>query len=1365
MPWINKQIINTGGGGWGSVSSVFSRTWAVTAQSWDYTASQITNVPSGSLASTNLQSALNELSTTVDLKQYKTSVTVSRSTGSDYVCDGTADHVQIDAAIAAVYAAWWGIVYIKEWTYDVSGRMTKKSNVILLGDGMWATNLIGWVVGDWMFYNTSAVSRFAISDMTLDCNNTTTGGLLGLNKATECSVSQVEFKNVASGGWHVALGADNTLDPIDCFDNVFKDCIFDTHAGTLEMLLLMNAENTKVINCKFKNKTTTWPVLWVYQQCENTKIIHCTWEDNVWFAGYYSLSCNNTTIFDCDIKNTWWFQWANLADNWDFGYTQVYNVSFLYNRFEWGANTDAYDYNAIEMWATDNAKIIWNTISGYNIPIVCHDGNTAVPALSTNFVIENNTFFNNTISNTAFIINPCILFSAIWGSCYWTIKNNKCYDTQGTPTQKYPITFSGAYTWDKIEITWNRLSAYGWGTSVALANSAAIGSNVTIYANTDYSGTNPAQTWEYKASQVTNTPAWNIAATTVQAALNELDTEKLAKNTAITWATKTKITYDANGLVTAWVDATTADIADSTNKRYATDAEKTKLGFISVTQAVDLDQIESDTATNNAKVSNATHTGDVTGATVLTIDPTAITGKTAVTAVWADYVLISDTSDSGNLKKALVSDFGGWGSGTPWGADTQVQFNDGGAFGGDSRFYFDKSTWGATWGDFWVAAWTSTDGYWGELYAEWWRAWRWGWVQAFAGNAIWADADGGDLYFSSGSGNWTWIGWRVYFQGWWAWVWWVGWDIEFQIWNADTPWKYLFRTASTSFAWELNFESLTADRVATLQDASWTIAYLSDIPAWVLKLPTYTVGAATADYPWFTDTAIQAALDAGNGKIYLTDGTYVLSTGLKFKSNYQYIVGNGEKCIIQFNGATVPTAISPNATNLKQGGIKGVSIQQTNATVQGTALDMSNIALSKIEDVQIKDAGLAIKLNDTANNTFYNDFIRVMAFGCTRWVEFNGTNVSNENRFYSCRFANKSGGDYGCYLAKGQGNKFYACDFEPAATTGNTGVYLTSANCYSNKFDWCWIEGNNVWVLIDSTVTYNCFDWCTITNNTTNFTNNGKNTEIRSQVGSTLTTLINPGSVVDNGNASSVTWNIKNNTTFAHVASQLVKYELLNATDTSDILQINNAWNGAMVNLTSTQGTLQASPIKWDIETDTTGKLYYTHNNSERWVVDAEQYISLTGTYTLTSQTAAQKLFNTSTNWALTVKGATTYMFECFYSLSSMSATSGSFWFAIGGTATLTSIGWDSFAVKWVLTAVAWQSTYNTTAANTTLATAGTATTGYAKIKWIIRINAGGTIIPQVSLGVAAAAIVGANSYFRIWAIWTNTDTRVGNWS
>jgi hypothetical protein len=194
---------------------------------------------------------------------------------------------------------------------------------------------------------------------------------------------------------------------------------------------------------------------------------------------------------------------------------------------------------------------------------------------------------------------------------------------------------------------------------------------------------------------------------------------------------------------------------------------------------------------------------------------------------------------------------------------------------------------------------------------------------------------------------------------------------------------------------------------------------------------------------------------------------------------------------------------------------------------------------------------------------------------------------------------------------------------------------------------------------------------------------------------------------------------------------------------------------------------LKTSVLAGDIEADANGIFYYSHANSSRGVVYAEQFISLSGTYTLTSQTAAQKLFNSTTNGAVTVKAGTTYYFECFYSLTAMSATSGSFGFAIGGTATLTSLNWTSAAIKATTgtTAATLQTTFNTTAANTTIVTASTQTGGSARITGTIRVNAAGTIIPQVSLGQAAAAVVGANSYFRIIPIGTNTVTSVGNWS
>ena len=100
---------------------------------------------------------------------------------------------------------------------------------------------------------------------------------------------------------------------------------------------------------------------------------------------------------------------------------------------------------------------------------------------------------------------------------------------------------------------------------------------------------------------------------------------KVDENVAITGATKTKVTYDAKGLVTAGADATTADIADSTNKRYVTDAQQTVLGSTSGTNTGD---------------ETAQRIGDlVNGATEKT------------TPVDADMVGLMDSAASNILKK------------------------------------------------------------------------------------------------------------------------------------------------------------------------------------------------------------------------------------------------------------------------------------------------------------------------------------------------------------------------------------------------------------------------------------------------------------------------------------------------------------------------------------------------------------------------------------------------------------------------------------------------------------------------------------------------------------------------------------------
>lgn len=171
---------------------------------------------------------------------------------------------------------------------------------------------------------------------------------------------------------------------------------------------------------------------------------------------------------------------------------------------------------------------------------------------------------------------------------------------------------------------------------------------------------------------------------------------------------------------------------------------------------------------------------------------------------------------------------------------------------------------------------------------------------------------------------------------------------------------------------------------------------------------------------------------------------------------------------------------------------------------------------------------------------------------------------------------------------------------------------------------------------------------------------------------------------------------------------------------------------------------------------------YLTGATSQRGVVLADQFILQQATYTLTSQMAAQKLFST-TNGAVTLV-AGTYEFDCVFSLSSMSASSGSFGFALGGAATFTQYWWSSANKATLATAAGGQVTYNT-AANVAIATATTATVGFARCGGIIVVSAGGTVIPQVSLGVAAAAVVGVGSYFKVRALGSAAVTSSGNWS
>jgi len=87
----------------------------------------------------------------------------------------------------------------------------------------------------------------------------------------------------------------------------------------------------------------------------------------------------------------------------------------------------------------------------------------------------------------------------------------------------------------------------------------------------------------------------------------------------------------------------------------------TGIGNISLSGTVDGIDIATDVTANTAKVTNATHTGQVTGDTALTVDVTAISDQTLVTGVSGDMILIEDATD-GTLKRVDAVDFIGGGT-------------------------------------------------------------------------------------------------------------------------------------------------------------------------------------------------------------------------------------------------------------------------------------------------------------------------------------------------------------------------------------------------------------------------------------------------------------------------------------------------------------------------------------------------------------------------------------------------------------------------------------------------------------------------------------------------------------------------------
>ena len=206
-------------------------------------------------------------------------------------------------------------------------------------------------------------------------------------------------------------------------------------------------------------------------------------------------------------------------------------------------------------------------------------------------------------------------------------------------------------------------------------------------------------------------------------------------------------------------------------------------------------------------------------------------------------------------------------------------------------------------------------------------------------------------------------------------------------------------------------------------------------------------------------------------------------------------------------------------------------------------------------------------------------------------------------------------------------------------------------------------------------------------------------------------------------------------------------------------------------------GTADA-PIKFTAGTNLTtaeagaqeydGKVFYTTPvASARGVSPSTMFaIVPSGGFNLATAAGVQSCFPAASDvW--TLEGSTSYFFEGAYYISkATTALTTAMAFALGGGASVTSIAYNvlSHVAAANTTVTANNSTYVDRVASTVVTISNAGNMGIY-FKGIIRMNAGGTVTPQInwSTGATATPAMLANSWIAFTPIGTNTVASVGN--
>lgn len=326
---------------------------------------------------------LNRKVTYLNLQNF---VTVARSGGGSYVCDGTADNVQIQAAIDYLSGLGGGTVLIKRGTYNTAAVITLASNVSIIGEGMEATTIKqSSGVNDNVFIGSSK-SYFTLRDFTIDgnyTNNPSGDNGLALYDCTKYTVERVRSTANYIKGFV-------TVDTSE--DGVFLNCISD---------------HNNQDGFGFASGTKAGGKL-----CRRISVIGC--------YSYYNEQYGIGLIVP---NNT---------------FSQTQDMLLLGNRVK-----DNGTYG-IEVFGSKAARVIGNIVEGSGRVSPSTAMGIDLGSLSSipDFLVTNCIISNNVFKNQAGVTGLDSVGINMQNINDSIITGNRCYDDQDTKTQAYGINFN-----------------------------------------------------------------------------------------------------------------------------------------------------------------------------------------------------------------------------------------------------------------------------------------------------------------------------------------------------------------------------------------------------------------------------------------------------------------------------------------------------------------------------------------------------------------------------------------------------------------------------------------------------------------------------------------------------------------------------------------------------------------------------------------------------------------------------------------------------------------------------------------------------------------------------------------------------------